>query len=50
MAFTYLMLNVVFTIVIGAAFMVKVGKPSKTWWITLGAVLTLTLVFDNLAI
>ena len=50
MAFTYLILNVVFTIIIGAAFIVKVGKPSKTWWITLGAVLTLTLVFDNLAI
>lgn len=24
--------------------------PSKNWWITLGAVLLLTLIFDNLAI
>ena len=50
MAFTYLILNTVFTLVIGIAFIVKVGRPSKNWWITLAGVMALTLVFDNLAI
>jgi lycopene cyclase domain-containing protein len=31
-------------------FVRKLKRPSKNWWITLGIVLLLTLIFDNLAI
>lgn len=50
MAFTYLALNIVFCLFIIILFVKTVKVPSKTWWITLGAILLLTLIFDNLAI
>lgn len=50
MALTYLMLNVIFCVIILFLFARKFRRPSKSWWITLGIVLLLTLVFDNLAI
>jgi len=50
MAFTYLILNVLFCLTIIVLFARKFKKPSKAWWITLLVVLLLTLIFDNLAI
>lgn len=50
MAFTYLILNIVFVACIVFLLAKRFTKPSKTWWITFAALLTLTLIFDNLAI
>jgi lycopene cyclase domain-containing protein len=50
MAFTYLILNVVFILAIVFLFVKKLTKPSKAWWITLATLLVLTLIFDNLII
>lgn len=50
MAFTYLVLNVVFMASIIFLFVKSFKKPTKAWWITLFALLLLTLIFDNLAI
>ena len=50
MAFTYLILNVIFMACIVALLVKNVKKPSKNWAMTLIALLLLTLVFDNLAI
>ncbi len=50
MAFTYLILNVVFIIAILVLLAKGFAKPTKPWWITLGILLVLTLVFDNLII
>lgn len=50
MAFTYLVLNLVFMAAILFLFVKTVSKPSSAWWITLGALLLLTVIFDNLII
>ncbi len=50
MAFTYLILNIVFIACIIFLFVQSYKKPSKTWWITLGALLVLTAVFDSLIV
>ena len=50
MALTYLILNVCMLVWAVLLFVKKWHLPSKTWWITLAAMATLTLVFDSLAI
>jgi lycopene cyclase domain len=50
MAFTYLILNIVFVACTVFLLAKRFTKPSKTWWITFTVLLVLTLVFDNLAI
>lgn len=50
MAFTYLILNVVFLAIIVFLLVQEYTKPSKAWYITLAILLGLTLVFDNLII
>jgi lycopene cyclase domain-containing protein len=48
MAFTYLILNLVFIACVVALCIRYIRKPSITWLVTLGALLLLTLIFDNL--
>ncbi len=50
MAFTYLIVNVIFIACIIFLFAKSFQKPTRAWWITLVALLILTLIFDNLAI
>lgn len=50
MALTYLILNLFILTWAALLFVKKWKRPSKTWWITLAAMATLTLVFDSLAI
>lgn len=50
MAFTYLILNVLFIACITFLLAKKFSKPSNIWWGTFGLLLGLTLIFDNLAI
>lgn len=47
MAFTYLILNFIFIALCVIILWQALRKPNKTWWITLVALLLLTLVFDN---
>ena len=50
MAFTYLILNLVFLVCIFVLFMQHMKKPNKSWWITLAILLVLTAVFDSIII
>lgn len=50
MAYTYIILNVLFIIGVLVIFHRYIRKPSTTWWIILAALLVLTAVFDNLII
>lgn len=50
MAFTYLILNCVFIAACLGALVKYIRRPSKAWWLTLLALIILTLVFDNLII
>lgn len=50
MAFTYLILNVLFAGCVTFLIAQRYSKPTKTWWISFIILLGLTLVFDNLAI
>ena len=50
MAFTYLILNIVFLICIAVLFLAYIKKPTKAWWITLAILLALTAVFDSIII
>lgn len=50
MAFTYLILNVIFIAVCLVVLAKGIKKPTRAWWLTLLALLALTLVFDNLII
>ena len=50
MAFTYLILNVVFLAIIVFLLVQTYRKPPKAWYITLVILLGLTLVFDNVII
>jgi len=47
MAFTYLILNSVFFVLALALAWRSLRRPTRTWWITLGALLILTFIFDN---
>ena len=50
MAFTYLVLNIVFLVCIFVLFVQHMKKPNKSWWITLAVLLVLTAVFDSILI
>ena len=50
MAFTYLILSIVFIAFVVLLLGKRFTKPTKNWWITFVILLTLTLIFDNLAI
>lgn len=50
MAFTYLALSIGFFLWALFLFVREWKRPSKSWWIALGVLLVLTLIFDNLAI
>lgn len=50
MAYTYLILNLVFVIGILFIFRKNIKKPTTTWWLMLASLLLLTAIFDNLMI
>lgn len=50
MAFTYLILNIVFILCAVGLLWAYLKKPRKAWWITLAVLLVLTVVFDSLII
>lgn len=50
MAFTYLIVNCVFMLIVSAVLFRYRKAPSRSWWVTLGALLALTMVFDNVII
>ena len=50
MAFTYLALNIGFLLWAVFLFVKEWKRPSQSWFIALFALLTLTLIFDNVAI
>ncbi len=50
MAFTYVILNIVFLLCIVGLFSAYIKKPTKAWWITLAVLLALTAVFDSIII
>lgn len=47
---TYLILNLVFMAIVLAVLRPKIRRPTKAWWLTLGGLLILTLIFDNVMI
>lgn len=50
MAFTYLIMNLIFLVCIAVLFMQHLVKPTKAWWYTLVALLILTAIFDSIII
>jgi len=50
MAFTYLIMNLIFLVCMIVLFMQHLVKPTKTWWLTLVALLVLTAIFDSIII
>lgn len=50
MAYTYLIINCVFLCLVLIGFRRQFRRPRTAWWVTLLALLLLTLVFDNLMI
>jgi lycopene cyclase domain-containing protein len=50
MAFTYLIVNVIFLVCITVLFMQHLAKPTKSWWMTLLILLILTAVFDSILV
>ena len=50
MAFTYLILNVLFLATVLVIFRKYLKKPTKNWWLMFAALITLTAVFDNVII
>ena len=50
MAFTYLIVNLIFLLCVIGLFMQHFKKPNKTWFVTLAALLVLTAVFDSIII
>ena len=50
MAFTYLILNLIFLACIAGLFMQYLTKPNKAWWLTLLILIILTAVFDNVIV
>lgn len=43
-------MNLVFLVCVVVLFMQYIKKPTKAWWITLGALLVLTAIFDSIII
>jgi lycopene cyclase domain-containing protein len=50
MAFTYLIMNLVFLAFIVIMFLKYVKKPTKAWWVTLVILFVLTTIFDSIII
>jgi len=50
MAFTYLVMNLIFLVCIAVLFMQYLVKPTKAWWQTLIVLLILTAIFDSILI
>lgn len=50
MAFTYLVINLIFLVCIAVLFMQHLVKPSKAWWQTLIVLLILTAIFDSIIV
>lgn len=50
MAFTYLILNLVFIAIISVVFFKYLRKPTTTWWLVFISLVTLTAIFDSLII
>ncbi|MES2630983.1 MAG: lycopene cyclase domain-containing protein [Patescibacteria group bacterium] len=50
MAFTYLVINLIFIVCIVVMFMQYLEKPTKSWWVTFGILVALTAVFDSIII
>jgi len=50
MAFTYLVMNLIFLVCIAVLFAQHLVKPTKAWWLTLAILLALTAVFDSFII
>ena len=50
MAFTYVILNLIFLVCIAGLFMQYLRKPTKSWLIMLGVLLVLTAIFDSIII
>lgn len=48
MAFTYLILNLIFIAGVLAFFWRSLRRPGRVWWLSFLALLLLTLVFDSL--
>ena len=47
---TYLLVNLVFLAAVMIAYKIRPRKPSKTWLLTLAALLVMTAVFDSLIV
>jgi lycopene cyclase domain-containing protein len=50
MAFTYLIINLIFLVCFVVLLLPHISKPTKAWWITLAGLLILTVIFDNIII
>jgi len=50
MAFTYLVLNLIFLVCMIVFFLQYIKKPTKNWLITLVVLLVLTAVFDSIIV
>ena len=50
MAFTYLVVNLIFLVCIAVLFSQHLQKPNKTWFISLVALIVLTAIFDSLIV
>ena len=50
MAFTYLVMNLLFLACLAVLFMQYLVKPTKSWWVALGVLLVLTAIFDSIII
>lgn len=50
MAFTYLLINLIFLACIAVLFMQHLVKPSKAWWTALIVLLILTAIFDSIIV
>lgn len=50
MAFTYLLINLIFLVCIAVLFMQHLVKPNKAWWTTLIVLLILTAIFDSIIV
>jgi lycopene cyclase domain-containing protein len=50
MAFTYLIVNLIFLVCIAVLFLQYLAKPTKAWWIALLVLLVLTAIFDSILV
>lgn len=50
MAYTYLILNIVFIVIVSVLLRRWLVKPSKVWWLTLLVMLFMTFIFDNILV